>query len=106
MAQKRKKERSPVECNLIVFWMESNGMDHWAKAKSVDFSESGLSILVSSRIEPRTLVRIKSDDQPDLAGTASVRSCVRNGLNYRIGLEYPGGAKLKVRKQPPPPREL
>lgn len=98
MTQKRRQDREPFECKLRVYWQEPGGHDNYAVATTVDLSESGLSILIPNRIEPRTFVQVKADDHPELSGTASVRFCVRKGLNYNVGLEFSGGAKLKVRK--------
>ena len=100
--QKRKQEREPFEAKLRVYWQEAGGRENLAVAKTVDISESGLSILIPNRIEPRTYVQVKADNHPELCGTASVRFCTRKGMNYLVGLEFGGGAKLKPRKPEPP----
>ena len=101
-SQKRKQEREPFTAKLRVYWQEPSGRENFALATTVDISESGLSILIPNRIEPRTYVQVKADSHPELCGTASVRFCTRQGMNYNIGLEFGGGAKLKPRKQAPP----
>ena len=99
--QKRRQEREPFEAKLRVYWQEASGKENFALASTVDISDSGLSIMIPNRIEPRTYVQVKADKHPELCGTASVRFCTRKGMNYCIGLEFGGGAKLKPRKQEP-----
>lgn len=81
---------------MRVYWREENGRENYAVAITSDLSECGMSIIIPDRIEVRTYVQVKSDKHPELSGTASVRYCVRKGLNYAVGLEFSGGAKLKT----------
>src|SRR5258706_11478193 len=104
MKQKRRQTREAFECKLRLHWQDSSGRESYAVATTTDISESGLSIVLPNRIEPRTFVRVKADDYPELSGTASVRFCLRKGMNYNVGLEFAGGAKLKARK-PAEPQE-
>ena len=102
MAQKRRQNREPFECKLRVFWQDSSGRENYAVATATDLSESGLSIIIPTRIETRTRVQVKADDHPGLNGTATVRFCSRKGMNYSIGLEFSFGTKLKTNKPAEP----
>jgi len=98
MTQKRHGDREDFQTKLRVYWQDSNGQDNYAVAQSVDISEKGLSIMIPNHIEARTIVQVKADDHPELCGSASVRFCVRKGMNHNVGLEFSGGAKLKIKK--------
>ena len=94
----RRQMRHSFQCKLRVFWEEANGREIHAFANAADLSESGMCIVIPYRIEPRTYVQVKAEGHPELSGTASVRFCTMKGLNYNVGLEFAGGAKLKMPK--------
>ena len=63
MTQKRHGDREAFQTKLRVYWQDSNGRDNYAVAQSVDISEKGLSIMIPNRIEPRTFVQVKADQE-------------------------------------------
>ena len=92
----RRHERQDFQCKLRVYWQETNGREVYAFANAADLSESGMCIVIPYRVEPRTYVQVKAEGHPELSGTASVRFCTMNGMNYKVGLEFAGGAKVKL----------
>jgi len=94
--QLRHQGRQAFQCKLRVHWQEEGGREVFAVAHTVDISETGMCIVIPNSIPVRSYVHVKADNHPHLSGTASVRFCVRKGMNYAVGLEFSGGVKLKV----------
>jgi hypothetical protein len=73
-------------------WRDTSGGDKFAIVKSFDISESGMRIELPEPVEPRSFVQLQCPEL-GLQGTASVRSCSRQGVRFMIGLEFAGGLK-------------
>lgn len=75
-------------------WKDGQGVDRFTTARSIDISESGMSITTPEPITERSYVILRAD-KLDLHGTASVRHCLRKGSSYVVGLEFSAGLKWK-----------
>ena len=94
----RRHERTTECAPVQVMWKDRSGGDKYANARALDISESGMRIEVPEPLQERSYVTLRSD-KLKLNGTASVRTCIRNGNRYWIGLEFSVGMKWK----PPQP---
>jgi hypothetical protein len=75
-------------------WKDQGGADKFVSGRTVDISESGIRIEVSAPLDKQTYVTLQSSVL-DLHGAASVRTCIRKGIKYIVGLEFSGGLRWK-----------
>lgn len=66
---------------------------------TVDISESGIRLEVREPIEQRTYVTLQCSAL-GVHGSASVRSCTRQGTKFVLGLEFSGGLRWKPQETP------
>ncbi len=100
MAEKsgtRRNERIPAEELVEVTWKDRAGQEKFAKARTLDISESGMRVEMPEALDKQTYVALRSNSL-SLHGTASVRSCTRQATKYLIGLEFSGGLKWKPKR--------
>jgi PilZ domain-containing protein len=90
----RRHKRVLQSARVRISWMDRFGSEKFAAADIVDISETGMRIKVSESLTAGTLVTLQSD-RPSLHGRASVRSCVRHGAKFLVGMEFIGGLKWK-----------
>jgi hypothetical protein len=83
-----------VAVPVDVMWTDRWGHERFATACSVDICESGIRIQVPEALAERSFVRLRADGIA-LAGSASVRSCIKKGTKFMVGLEFSGGMKWK-----------
>jgi hypothetical protein len=95
----RRHDRTVVRTIVQITWKDRNGDDKFTNAHTIDVSESGMRIEVPEPLPERSYVTMRVD-KLTLHGTASVRSCVRKGTKYVVGLEFSAGLKFK----PKPPK--
>ncbi len=77
-----------------IAWTEANGTDRFLRVAIIDISEAGMHIQVPEPLQERMYVTVRAETF-DVHGTGSVRSCIRKGLRYRVGLEFTAGLKWK-----------
>jgi hypothetical protein len=94
----RRHERNEQSAVVQIMWKDRNGADKYANARTLDISESGMRIEVPEPLQERSYVTLRAD-KLKLNGTASVRTCIRKGTRYWVGLEFSVGMKWK----PPEP---
>jgi hypothetical protein len=70
------------------------GEQKFAYAKILDVSESGMRVELREALARHAYVSLRAD-KIGLQGSASVRSCVKKGGKYLVGLEFSGGLKWK-----------
>lgn len=101
----RRQTRTAIAAQVHVMWTDRQGQERFALGEAMDVCESGLRVLVPERIPERLYVRLRAN-AIGLDGSASVRSCVRHGTRYMLGLEFTGGLRWKPRpsKQKPTDR--
>jgi PilZ domain len=92
----RRHERVPQAVPVQVGWKDRLGNEKFANAEILDVSEAGMRVKVPESLAEHTFVTLRSD-RLALHGRASVRSCVRRGAKYLVGLEFIGGLQWKPR---------
>lgn len=88
MSEKRDNQRRQSNARIRVAWMDQRGAYYQEKPSLVDYSDSGLCLMMNRRIEPLTVVGIKTIDHGHIA-SAVVRHVSQLGMQFRIGLEFP-----------------
>lgn len=95
MGDLRREGRLKYTGKINLTWSDESGHPFAQNCDCIDVSAAGLKIKLDSHIPLRTVVTVWARDLA-LHGSASVRSCVRKGLKYTIGLEFVGGMKWKL----------
>jgi hypothetical protein len=90
----RREHRTEVCVPVQVMWTDLQGNERYATGQILDICTSGMRIQVPEPIPQRSYVRLRAD-QLALAGSASVRACMRKGTKHLIGLEFSGGMTWK-----------
>jgi hypothetical protein len=90
----RRQERAEVVVEVDVMWTDRQGHERFATARAIDICESGIRMQVPEALPERSFVRLRAD-KIGLAGTASVRSCIKKGTKFLVGLEFSGGMRWK-----------
>ena len=90
----RRQERIQIAVRVDVMWTDRNGHERFATARSIDVCESGIRIQVPEPLPDRSYVRLRAD-KIALAGSASVRTCLKKGTKFVVGLEFSGGMQWK-----------
>jgi len=93
----RRDARISADALVELTWKDRMGQEKFAKARSLDVSETGMRIEVPEALDKQAYVTIRSSAL-SLHGTASVRSCTRKGTKYLVGLEFSGGLKWRPKK--------
>jgi hypothetical protein len=86
-SQLRRHARLPFEERMQVSWKDSHGRVLDQPVKCLDLSAEGARLETARPLPPRATITLKSTRYGSL-GTASVRHCARQGLNYWIGVEF------------------
>ncbi len=90
----RRHARVTMDSPVQVLWRGPSGTEMSVNGSTVDISEAGLRIKVPVPIEKGVYVGFNASKVP-LQGTASVRSCKRQGVGYLVGLEFSGNLRWK-----------
>ena len=91
----RRYERKKMVSMIHVGWQDASGNDKAVKTRSSDISEAGLRFELPEAVPDRSFVSLRSQTL-GLNTRASVRSCVRQGNNYSIGVEFVGGFRWRA----------
>ena len=94
----RRHWRSTKSEAVSVVWSDRLGADKFINGRTVNISESGIRIEVGQPIEKQTYVTVQCSSL-GLHGRASVRSCVRRGSKYLLGLEFSAGLKWRPKTE-------
>jgi PilZ domain len=94
----RRHERVTQAAPVQVSWKDRLGNEKFANAEILDVSAAGMRVKVPESLAEHTFVTLRSD-RLALHGRASVRSCVRQGAKYLVGLEFIGGLQWKPRSE-------
>jgi len=89
----RRHARQPVDGVVQVSWKDARGQVKSLPAKCLDLSAEGARLETAAPIPPRTSITLHSARYGAL-GAASVRHCVRQGLKYRVGVEFTAALAL------------
>ena len=93
-SEMRRQDRVEVVVPVDVMWTDRQGHERFATALSIDICESGIRVQVPEALPERSYVRLRAD-RIALAGSASVRTCVKKGTKFLVGLEFSGGMRWK-----------
>jgi hypothetical protein len=74
------------------------GEQKFAYAQILDVSESGMRVELREALARQSYVSLRAD-QIGLQGSASIRSCVKKGGKFFVGLEFSGGLKWKPKEK-------
>jgi hypothetical protein len=83
----RAGERHPFDGTVQVSWQTRSGETRAIRAKCLDLSDNGVSIVSQQPLVVRTSVYLQAPAY-GLMGNATVRYCRRFGLKYIIGLLF------------------
>ncbi|HLK20626.1 MAG TPA: PilZ domain-containing protein [Bryobacteraceae bacterium] len=90
----RRQARIEVAVPVDVMWTDRLGHERFATARSIDICESGIRIQVPEALPERSYIRLRAD-KIALVGSGSVRTCIKKGTKFLVGLEFSGGMKWK-----------
>ena len=93
----RRQARRPITAPIQLSWTDIQGTEKFITARIVDISESGMRVQMREPLAKQTYVALRAD-QIGLQRRASVRTCVKQGTNHVVGLEFSGGLKWKPKK--------
>jgi hypothetical protein len=91
----RRHERIVAGSLVKLRWRGSAGETHFARAKVLNWSESGVCVELTEPIQLRCYVTLDAPDlyQADWAAGGAVRHCASKGAKYVVGLELTAGIK-------------
>jgi PilZ domain len=95
MGDLRRDARLTFTGKINLTWADESGNPFACNGECIDVSATGLKIKLDFQIPLRTVVTVRAREL-SLHGSASVRSCVRGGTKYTLGLEFVGGMKWKL----------
>jgi len=95
MGDLRRDSRLTYNGKISLTWSNSAGDPLGRNGLCLDISATGLKVKLDSEIPVRTVVTVRAKEL-ELHGSASVRSCVRTGVKYIIGLEFVGGMRWQA----------
>jgi hypothetical protein len=90
----RRHQRTPIAVPVQLSWTDRAGNQKFAYAKILDVSESGMRVEAGESLAKHAYVALRAE-RIALQGSASVRSCTKQGTKYIVGLEFSGGLKWK-----------
>jgi len=90
----RRQARIELAVPVDLMWTDRQGHERFTTARAVDICESGIRLQVPEALPERSFVRLRAD-RIALAGTASVRTCIKKGTKFMVGLEFSGGMTWK-----------
>lgn len=88
----RRHARFELDTRVRLSWVTADGLTPSLVCRAVDISEMGMRLISREPIVVRQYVSFQVESL-QLSGTASVRSCIRKGMSYLVGLEFSGGTK-------------
>jgi hypothetical protein len=90
----RRHERKEISSPVQLIWQDRAGTDHFINGRTLNISPSGMRVETAQQIDKQTYLTVQCAAL-GLHGRASVRSCVRKGTKYVLGLEFSAGLKWK-----------
>ena len=91
----RRHERLAAGSLAKIRWQGAAGEAHFAKAKVINWSDSGVCLELSEPIQLYAYVTLDAPDVrcADWAAGGAVRHCSSKGAKYVIGIDLTSGAK-------------
>jgi hypothetical protein len=90
----RRHQRNEISTSAYLSWADRDGNQKFAQGRVIDVSEIGMRIEMREPLARQAYLSFRVD-QLALQGSASVRSCKKQGTKYVLGLEFAGGLKWK-----------
>lgn len=90
----RRSPRQPFQGRVRVAWEDDKRQMLICIGKVVDISLEGMQVAVPEPLPLRSMVQFQLLEH-HFEGTANVRSCYRNGMLYRAGMQFCGGLQWK-----------
>ena len=94
MGDLRHADRTEYRGKINLSWSDDTGNPCARNAECLNISCNGLKVKTEFQLPLRSVVSVRASELA-LHGSASVRSCVRQGVKYIVGLEFLGGLKWK-----------
>ena len=91
----RRENRRSCTQPVGIMWHDSAGDDKFMQAPVRDISESGAGLQIPEPVPVRSFVTLNAE-RLGIHGQASVRYCSRQGIKYRIGVQFTGGTRWKA----------
>src|SRR3954454_18605970 len=89
----RRNERIPSTERVAVSWDDPTGQSKFTFAVCLNISAEGISMRVERPLPIRSYVTLRSE-KLKLAGSASVKYCVRRNNWYQVGVEFNPGVRF------------
>ena len=83
----RNCRRLKIKSTVTLSWLDLSGYTWTVRARSVDMSKSGARLESPEPLPPGSIAFVRVQDLK-LMGDATVRYCVKRGLQYAIGLQF------------------
>jgi hypothetical protein len=89
----RRHQRIPAGSLVKLRWLGAAGESHFARAKVLNWSESGVCIELAEPIQLRCYVTLDAPElhHADWAAGGAVRHCTNKGAKYLVGVELAAG---------------
>jgi hypothetical protein len=88
--EKRRSPRHQIRTKLKVSWTDVDGRYHFLDAECLNASETGVRVLLPSRVDTNCYINVKSV-LLGLNSSARVRNVTPRGIKFEVGLEFNGG---------------
>ncbi len=95
----RRSGRIPTHEQVAIGWDDPIGQPRFTLANCLNLSADGLSLRVNQPLAVRSYVTLRSE-KLKLAGTATVKYCIRINTWYRVGLEFTPGSAFRNAPSP------
>ena len=94
----RRHPRSEAVAPVQLSWTDRNGTERFVSGSILDISETGMRVESRESLVPGAYVNFRAE-RLNLQGSASVRSCKKQGTKYLAGLEFKGGLKWRPKQE-------
>ena len=94
MLRLRRFPRYHMDGKVCVLWQGEKGEPWYTNCRLMDISAEGMQVESLYPMPLRHVVQFQFEGVL-FEGSASVRSCVRKGIKYRLGLEFCGGLRWR-----------
>jgi len=94
----RRHPRAEIAAPIQLSWTDHNGQERLVSGRILDIPENGMRVESPEPVVPRAYVNFRAE-RLNLQGSASVRSCKKQGTKYLAGLEFSGGLKWKPKQK-------
>jgi hypothetical protein len=94
-SEKRRSPRFELKTQIRLSWTDHDGHFHFADARCIDVSETGIRVEVAGRLDSTCYINVRAE-KLGINNSARVRSLNQKGLKNHVGLEFNGGWRWKA----------